>query len=354
MTKISLILGAGTSKAFGLPLTNEILPRMWKLLNRGRLLKKDQREVLIKMLETLYPGLRQKNVSNYLPNITDVLSMIDHLIVHQNVPFIKFSGDDLTDCRKLLEIAIVEVIEENFYDYDESDPCDKLYDDFINWIYKNRNRRQFNIVSTNYDITIEFGLKYYYSYDAFASKVDFGFSWRDPSNGRIHTPPKDPLFGIYKLHGSTNWLRCDLCNQVYVHIEGNIYHNILYETINDNNTCHCGHGRLSSLIVSPSLERDVRDANVNYVWNRALEQLRTSRDWLMIGYSMPAEDLNIRSILVRAFNARSTKPRITVVQKDENHEKAMYNKARFEAQFGKVDYHWEGLEDFVPRLKKYE
>jgi hypothetical protein len=351
MKTVALMLGAGASKAFGLPLTNEIFPRMWSKLLKQKILRREQRMSLLKLVKAMYPGLKEEKGANlFMPNITDVLSLVDHLIINNNAPFGMFSVSEMIACRRYLEIAIVKVIEEDFYDYDPDSELDQLYDLFIEWIYENRNKRQFNIISTNYDITVEFGLKSYYKYDDFANKVDFGFSWRDPINGKIHTPPAKPLFGIYKVHGSTNWLKCDLCNQVYIHIEGNIFHNTLTEQINDNNTCHCGHGRLSSIIVSPSLERDVRDANLNYVWSRAVEKFRTAHEWIIIGYSLPSEDLNIRSIMTRALHARRTKPKITVVQMNRDDNDYKYHKARFEAQFGKITYHRDGLEKYLEEV----
>ena len=85
MVKTALILGAGTSKAFGLALTADIFPGIWKRIHQNRLLQKDQRDALIRLIKTMYPGIQNKN-NAYLPNITEVLSMVDHLIANQNTP----------------------------------------------------------------------------------------------------------------------------------------------------------------------------------------------------------------------------------------------------------------------------
>jgi hypothetical protein len=91
----------------------------------------------------------------------------------------------------------------------------------------------------------------------------------------------------------------------------------------------------------------VLDTNLKYVWNSALESLRTSDEWFIIGYSLPAEDLNIRSILTRAINARMTKPKINVVQYGMN------AKVRYENLFGEVKYYQNGLnEHIVSMLEK--
>ena len=68
--------------------------------------------------------------------------------------------------------------------------------------------------------------------------------------------------------------------------------------------------------------RDIRDPNILQIWMSALEAMRLAGKWHMIGYSMPPEDLAIRSLLIRAFHARGYRddmaqrkaPEVTVVQ----------------------------------------
>jgi hypothetical protein len=58
-------------------------------------------------------------------------------------------------------------------------------------------------------------------------------------------------------------------------------------------------------IVSPSFVRDIRSANLSSVWQSALDWLRLADDWIIIGYSFPDEDLNIRSLFARARFSRT-------------------------------------------------
>jgi hypothetical protein len=83
------------------------------------------------------------------------------------------------------------------------------------------------------------------------------------------------------------------------------------------NECHCGHRPLRHVIVAPSYVRDVRDPVILGIWHSALEALREANEWVIVGYSLPPEDVAIRSMLLRAYQGRDgeSKPRITIVQK---------------------------------------
>jgi len=71
------------------------------------------------------------------------------------------------------------------------------------------------------------------------------------------------------------------------------------------------------MIVAPSFVRTVRDPILLEIWRNALETLRQADEWIIVGYSLPPEDVAIRSMLLRAFQGRATlSPRVTVVQQE--------------------------------------
>ena len=114
--------------------------------------------------------------------------------------------------------------------------------------------------------------------------------------------------------------------------------------LSDANTCHCRNDvRLDLNIVPPSMVRDVRDANLLSVWQAALEWMRTSDRWVIIGYSLPPEDLAIRSLMMRAYSTAERRPSITVVQD------GMAVKNRYNLIFPGLDYHDRGIAAFLDR-----
>jgi NAD-dependent SIR2 family protein deacetylase len=342
---ITYFLGAGASAAFGLPITSQIFPKFWKQLWTNRTLRRDQRELLKRVFSVLYGGLTSQSNKEDLPNITEVLSLVDHFINSNQSPLKGLTRNQLIESRLALEMGVVDVIQ-GYYDYDEEKEQDKLYTSFISLLRKEAKKRKVNIISTNYDILIEYGIfaeEYKHQEKRFLDQVDFGIRWRDPfiKQSTLYHPPKNPKFSIYKLHGSTSWLTCELCNQMYINLYGSVYHQIQYVRPRETNTCHCGHYKLSSVIVAPSTAREVSDANLKYIWNAALESLRTSSEWVMIGYSLPSEDLNIRSILTRAFVGNEKQPKITVVQKSDS------TKLRYQHLFGEIAFIKDGLAQYL-------
>lgn len=71
----------------------------------------------------------------------------------------------------------------------------------------------------------------------------------------------------------------------------------------EHNICECG-GLLRGTLVVPSTVRNVRDANLLGIWQAALEEIRLADRLIILGYSMPAEDITVRSLLMRALNGR--------------------------------------------------
>ncbi len=342
---ITYFLGAGASAAFGYPLTRDIFPGIWKLIWRGKSLDRRNKKLLKEFFSVVYPGLKPETKVRELPGITEVLSLVDHFIKHDAIPVPGFKPRDLASIRLALEIAMVNVIDQ-FNRYDADDPDDQRWDDFIDLLIRVGKGKDVSIISTNYDMLIEYGLfiaerAFDEGKEEFFRGVDFGVRLRDFEDGSQYYPSDKADFRIYKLHGSVNWLSCELCGQLYINPYGPIHWQIARKRITNANTCHCGHARLSSVIVSPSMERDVKDSRLKYIWNAAQETLRTSDEWVIIGYSMPAEDLAIRSIFSRALAGHVSRPKITVVQNE------LANRKKYQNMFGKMRYMKGGMESYL-------
>ena len=198
------------------------------------------------------------------------------------------------------------------------------------------------IISTNYDLEADGLIFRDRAYHDIWKDVDFGFAARDPYSGDVIARPSHADFALYKLHGSLNWLRCNLCGHVYVNPFGSIAYLAFLDQSSPETTCHCGFPQLRHLMVAPSFVRDIRESNLLDVWRSTLESLRTAARWYILGYSLPAEDIAIRSIILRAYHSRNRSPEVIVVQGSVN------TKARFEMAFEKMEYHGQGIESFLP------
>lgn len=377
MSRTVVFLGAGASKPLGIPLTAEIFPdiveRLWsKSTRKKRLFMGDaiDQERLKTCLNRVLPGLseppadkkQRKGWYKSLPLVTDVLSAIDYLLLSANAPHPNLSLPALTQARVLLERAVFELLVRNespmTFSGDIPDAVRKEWDrtaeldilderrsaenqsaleEAVSWIMDlaDKPRNHVTLVSTNYDIEIEQKIYSRLGYDKVFRCVDFGTPVREPDRGTVYQRPKAAHLGVHKLHGSFNWLRCEVCDNIYLNPVGAIAylsfflgedaerhkkaHPWLERLEQDGaNRCHCGFLPLRHIIVAPSFVRNVRDPILLEIWRSAQEALRQADHWIIIGYSLPPEDVAIRSMLLRAYQGRDTPPpRVTVIQKEE-------------------------------------
>ena len=349
--KTALFTGAGASKALGYPLTSEILPQVRKGLKEGNLFKglneADHAYIDMKRLreclEGLFPGYATAQESA-LPLITDVFSLLEHAIATGDA--LPVGGQErLREFRDVLKRAITSVLLDRFLtacgDQRPAIPSNGVVQRrFAVWAA--RQGADLGMITTNYDIGLESVLYSQQTPPYSTSNIDLGFDWRDVADGAIRLRPANPRLRVYKLHGSLDVLRCSLCGHVYFNPWGAIAHQPFRHQLDEQNTCHCNDElKLELHIVAPSLVRDVRDANLLGVWRSAMEWMRLAQRWIIVGYSLPPEDLAIRSLLVRAFAGAKPKPEIIVVQRSTHEE------ARYRMLFGECDYRTGGFESFL-------
>ena len=368
--KSLLFIGAGASKPFGVPLTREIMSLIRKRLKSSDLFcgstkrfpsAKKQMRLLEELMERFLPGIANIDPDDVAahPLITDVLSLTDHLINEKVALGADFSGGELESFRALMEHAVISTLEPDG-DLASKRRREELLRRLVDWILmpgaKESTSQPRTIISTNYDIILEQeiftrmpknGKQVWSDRDPLYELVDFGFSHRTIFKGTVVHRPKSPLVSIFKLHGSLNWLKCPACGFIYINKYGTIYDLAFIESRTTDASCHCGFWPLQPVIVAPSMVRSVQNPNLLATWQAALKALRTADQWIIIGYSLPPEDLAIRSILMRAYNGRGKKPTVRVIQ----HASAPETKARYELLFPGCHYKVGGLEAFIDGLK---
>jgi hypothetical protein len=363
MHRTAVFTGAGASKAFGYPLTGELFPRVRERLTAktafdrtawiGRLPNKARKNAeLLQFLSGLLPGFNDPRIEP--PPITDILSLVDYSLLASTAPIPSRTAKDLLRFRLLLEEAIARAIHG---DYDPYHPPPALFR-LARWIVDEGRKRDRDIalISTNYDIAIDdllFDL-HNTDYARIGKTFDLGTTWRTPGGG-FHVRPAAPTVRLYKLHGALNWLRCDLCEHIYVNVRGGILHQGFREEgdVDDYNRCDCDHAPLRVVLVAPSLVRDVRDVNLLEIWKNTLEFLRSADEWIIIGYSFPAEDLAIRSLFLRAYVGRPpnvTRPHVRVVQGRPDPA----TEGRYRLFFPNCSFEYGGIETFIQNLPEPE
>ena len=175
-----------------------------------------------------------------------MLSAVDYLLLSANAPGSDFTLSELARARMLLERAVFELLVRN--ESPDALGMEGVPDTVLAEWRQNAELRllpqrspdyeielqrtvgwlmdlapkpgdRVTLISTNYDIEVEQKLYTQLGYRVFDC-VDFGMSVRDPDTGMVYRRPENVRFGVYKLHGSLNWLRCDLCDNVYLNPVG--------------------------------------------------------------------------------------------------------------------------------------
>jgi hypothetical protein len=370
---VAVFLGAGASKTFGWPLTNQLLPIILDGLIKDDLFEDVRinrpadnaadRALLAKALTALCPGMEltksylEKN-KDRLPLVTSLLSMLDYSLSSGQSLVSGLSADETKSARVFLERAIFESIEHqetatSRNNWPPREP-NELATQLVQWLDQLRPKTtSVGVLTSNYDLAIEkaWGFSRHLM-SATDDAIDFGFDWIWPSNlypEEIISRSDSPTRRLYKLHGSTNWLRCGLCDRVYINPDVGIAAYAYKRKSTPNSSCHCGHGKLEVQIVSPSFVRDMKAPNLISVWQQALNWLRKADDWIIVGYSFPDEDLNIRSLFTRAFASGDDWPHVTAVQFGANDQTRMRYEAFFPLE--KLTFLDGGLEMFLGNLK---
>lgn len=361
---VAVFLGAGASKMFGYPLTRDLMFRIFQGLQDGSILSRDvaatgarnrlPSQALLDFLVELLPG--ERYTENLIPQVTAVLSLLDFSLATGQALLPGRSMDDTRNARRLLERAILETIPDHKWFTAAEERCFDLFAGWLGHLQRGPSGHPLSIITSNYDMISDLasmyvaGVKRYrdrWSLNSLADRVDFGFRWVHPEwdDETVFARPERPLVALLKLHGATNWLRCPLCENVYVNPEGPIAWLAHRKTTRWANSCHCSATKLEPQIISPSFVREMREPNLISVWKSALERLRAARHWIMIGYSFPDEDVGIRALFARAASSRTRPPRITVIQHDDR------ARVNYESFFGSVNYLLGGTELLVARWK---
>jgi hypothetical protein len=254
--------------------------------------------------------------------------------------------ENLARLRSLLELAICELLNSTLRPeiYDKTSPfLDRLADWLVS---EGGSGRTVTVVTTNYDFVLEDAVcrRLRFAGEDIERVVDYGFSWRSTATGQLRHRPDRPLVRFLRLHGAVNWLRCRMCEFIYVNQRGPVFHQPDRSRDDGGNTCHCSALRLQRVIVAPSIVQKMEDADLQIVWKAALEELRLSSRWNILGYSMPNEDVAVRSIFIRALRGRQESPEIRVFERNASLEN------RFRLLLGHLRFVSSGVEEYISGL----
>jgi len=297
--KTVVIFGAGATKACGGPLTNEIISKGFD--NEYQIDREDYLGTLNKFIDDNFYKL---NTGTY-PSLPLLISFLDTAIDRNHALGEDWGRDELVKARDALDYVIFAVLE-----FDLKRLQNNYYRDLYE-VISGIDGALPTTISLNYDIIADNALS----------------AWNENHADPMHpfpdyvcdifTPAYKKMKGegrLLKLHGSLNWLYCPSCNRLDVGISksGSRFSKVLgdlyqEENIEERLSCHgrpcrsCG-AEVQPVMISPTYFKDYRNPHISRIWYEADQALRKAERVIIIGYSLPSDDLDVLYLLKRGLS----------------------------------------------------
>ncbi len=355
------IVGAGFSYNAGLPLTGDFTDA---LLNVKGLKLDGPSSLMVEYLRgfvdaTFGNGANTK--PDDWPALEDIFTLVDLSANTGHHLGSDYSAAALRTIRRALIVRFIRMLQSR-YRLRKKAPDQ-------NWkrletLLKRLNLESTAVLSLNWDSVIEQGLArtqdvndFDYGCDARAAKFTGG-----KVTLRYGEGPRN--FQLLKPHGSTNWLYCDACREVYwlppnqtERVAQTLFGQRDWKAVSDagkkrqkgktlDPQCPlCGSDALGTRLATFSYRKALDFPMHEATWRRAEVLLREADTWIFFGYSMPGADFEFKYLLKRVELSRKKKPHIVLVTGGDG---AMTTKTTYKNFFGSDigaprTYHCQGL-----------
>lgn len=350
--QVVLIFGAGATKACGGPLTNEILPQAFQPQIRAAIAREGYDDLLEHFLIEnfhLPPNQRSRKGLHY-PGLPLLLSLIDTAIDRKQPLGANWGADRLVLVREALEYVIFALLDHNLKAIKRN-----FYYDLLEKVFETREPIA---ISLNYDIILD---------NAITQLVErrtpaFPFYGCDI---RTQTYLKSKYCGkLLKLHGSLNWLYCPNCSRLDLGISKSgrgtvkVLHQLYaHNKLEERYGCHgspCNDCRtfVRPVLITPTHRKDYRNPHVAQVWYQAEQELRRCTSAVIVGYSLPEDDVDVAYLFKRGLGHLPAN-KITVVEFDPSGRSVRDHPVggRYRSLFGDgIVWRTDGFQAYVESL----
>ena len=334
-----IVLGAGASKADGAPLQFDLFSDYFKAekSNLGAAHNVELREFF-----RVFYGIDVASVDKQteFPSFEDALGTLE-LAISRNEEFriCREAGDpDLWDqhrierCREHVVSLICTVLAKKL-------GVRGTGGQWHNRLVQNLPRTgNVSFISFNYDLLIDNAIGNQ------GRRFDYGTIFANPF------PKAEEPVGLYKLHGSLNWLRCPICGGLTQtgDVKGGAY------PLDERPKCAlaiCG-ANTHHFVIPPTFFKVMSDFHLQQIWHQAERRLRAADCIYFCGYSLPDADMHVRYLLKRAEVNRTTAPQVFVVsnhagKKDDDRRRERQRYLRQFRDASKVVFTKWSFEDFA-------
>ena len=321
-----IVLGAGTSKSFGLPLADKLLQDMiaWHRA-RGN---NSQLERIFKFLEYFYPAFRRNR--SWFPPAEDVLAMMEVALEYYKIrsPISRgnFWRDDEVRNRRS---TFLRLLCEYLWSFQEKIQLKEfsLFREFVR-----ANGTKVIYITFNYDLLLESALS--------AEQIPFSYTLQFNSDE----------VAVLKPHGSINWFKkgTKLRDDVEVFDLGT---HVDQRGMEESNPDDCIQVCLTldpkllgfrkwkePVIIPPTPMKQVENPDLKRIWASFSSAIHATPRLEIIGYSLPAADRLARLVLRKAGPPHHHNRRIMVV--NPGRVKKIYRDAIWKGcKFQRIKFH---------------
>lgn len=312
---------------------------------------------------------------NNIPNIEDVLSLIDYSIQNKETLYNKFLYEEIIEIRNNLVYLIGKVIKDTI-EHDGNIKLD-LSDDFIKKMKQLMAlENNVSIISTNYDIILDNSLIRVCESCKYGFLLRHNIHWNHNPEEKLKKVNGQPSYNynyqgkrvtgsinkgtidLLKIHGSLNWFYCPKCNEIDI----TILRKGTTDLAADQSRYICANRDCTSnyepLIVTPTMLKVYDNDYIHQLWKESEQKIADSDELVFIGYSLPEADYHLRSMIVRGLVKNENKPKLLII--DKNPEKphevrwSQNVEKRYKLLFGtqNVDFKTIGLSGLLEEWDK--
>ena len=355
-TKTVLVFGAGATFACGGPLTNEILPQAFDPPVRSVI----EREYYIDLLDEFLvenfhiPREQRDRTNDDYPALPLLLSLIDKAIDRNQPMGSKWTVDLLKSVRRALQYMIFALLE-----YKLRRLSRNYYAELLEALDPTGGSPP-TVISLNYDIIVDNAMVNHTS-----ALPEYGC---DVATDRYQEFPH--VGTLLKIHGSLNWSYCPGCKRLDLGVSeaGKTYKMLeeLYQVtpLEPRYSCHgfpCSVCQtfVEPVLITPTHLKDYRNEHIRKVWAKAEQALREAERVIIVGYSLPEDDLDVIYLLKSSLEhlVRDAPEKLTIVEKATDPAMARIGAhpvgRRYRAIFGSaVDWRSDGFEGLINSMPR--
>ncbi len=355
MQNTVIIFGAGATKACGGPMTNEIMRRAFD--NPGEIERED---FLACVQEFLADNFSPSGGVDPYPPLPLLISILDTAIDRKHSFNQKWNNSRLSDVREALDYIIFAVLNNELQRLQTN-----CYRDLLEKMYSNNDDNP-SLISLNYDIIVDNSVAMFNEHNRHGERPFPNYNCDIATSTYKNKVGKTRLL---KLHGSLNWLYCPSCNrldvglsrtersfskvldQLYQEQEADGFNMEARLTCKGRPCKSCGAG-VQPVLISPTYLKDYRNPHISRIWYEADQMLRAAERVIIVGYSLPDDDLDVFYLLKRGL-AHLSHEQIDVVEYDPDHRNIGDNPTgqRYQILFGSdINWHTDGFEAYINQL----